>query len=102
MYPYKLHDHQLKHVKVIKYLGVSISQDLSWDAHVNNTVSKANRTLGFLRQNLSVGNTKIKQQAYMSLVRPGLEYASTIWNPYTETLKNKLEKHALYAHTKAT
>ena len=91
MYPYKLHGHQLQHVKVIKYLGVSISQDLRWDAHVNNTVSKANRTLGFLRRNLSVGNTKIKQQAYMSLVRPGLEYASTVWNPYTETLKNKLE-----------
>ena len=91
MYPYKLHGHQLQHVKVIKYLGVSISQDLRWDAHVNNTVSKANRTLGFLRRNLSVGNTKIKQQAYMSLVQPGLEYASTVWNPYTETLKNKLE-----------
>ena len=27
----------------------------------------------------------------MSLVRPGLEYASTVWNPYTKTLKNKLE-----------
>ena len=90
-YPYTLHNHVLKHVQVIKYLGVAIAHDLRWDCHVNNVVAKANRTLGFLRRNINIGNHKIKQQAYQSLVRPVMDYCSTVWNPYTATLENKLE-----------
>ena len=64
---------------------------MRWDAHVNNITGKANRTLGFLRRNLNISNIKIKQQAYHSLVRPILEYGSSVWNPYTDTLTNKIE-----------
>ena len=90
-YPYTLHNLQLKHAKIIKYLGVSISNDLRWNQHIDNITAKANRTLGFLRRNLNVGNTKIKRQAYTSLVRPVLEYSSTVWSPHAETLIKKLE-----------
>ncbi|XP_019626566.1 PREDICTED: uncharacterized protein LOC109471671 [Branchiostoma belcheri] len=34
------------------YLGILISQDLKWTAHINNTTAKANTTLGFLRRNI--------------------------------------------------
>ena len=33
----------------------------------------------------------IKQLAYQSLVRSGLEYCWTVWDPYTTTNKYKLE-----------
>ena len=35
------------------YLGVELSRNLDWGHHVNNKVMKANRSLGFLRRNLS-------------------------------------------------
>ena len=86
-----MNQHQLNHVQVIKYLWVSIAHDLRWDTHNDNTIAKANRSLGFLRRNLNIGNSKVKQQAYFSLVRPVLEYAATIWHPYTDSLTKKLE-----------
>ena len=35
------------------YLGVELSRNLDWGQHVNNKVMKANRSIGFLRRNLS-------------------------------------------------
>ena len=90
-FPYTLHGHELKHVQALKYLGVNISHDLRWDTHINSIIGKANKTLGFIRRNLNIGNIKTKQQAYFSLVRPILEYSSNVWNPYTATLTNRIE-----------
>jgi hypothetical protein len=39
--------------------------------------------LGFLRRNLRGCPQDMKTQAYTTLVRPVLEYASTVWDPYT-------------------
>ena len=88
---YKLHDHTLAKVTPAKYLGVTITEDLKWDTHINNTCAKANRTLGFLRINLNIGSVSIKQQAYFTLVRPLVEYASTVWDPHTQRNIQKLE-----------
>ena len=60
----------------IKYLGVTVSKDLKWNTHVSNVCTKANRTLGFLRHNLSSCPQDVKETAYKGLVRPILEYAS--------------------------
>ena len=36
----------------IKYLGVTITNDLKWNTHIINICTKVNRILGFLRRNL--------------------------------------------------
>ena len=64
-----LHGHTLNHVQVIKYLGVSISNKIRWDTHINNITGKANKTLGSIRRKLNISNIKIKPQAYNSLVQ---------------------------------
>ena len=58
-----------------------ISQDLKWNSHINSTSSKANQTLGFLERNLRISSSTIKEKTYKSLVRPKLEYCSTVWDP---------------------
>ena len=88
---YTLHGVALKRVQHAKYLGVTISSDLRWNTHVNNVKAKASRTLGFLRRNLQVKNQAIKTRAYQTLVRPQVEYASAIWDPFTANNTNKLE-----------
>jgi hypothetical protein len=45
---YTIHNHILEVVEESKYLGVTISKDLTWKAHNNNITKKANKTLGFL------------------------------------------------------
>ena len=59
--------------------------------HIQNTANKANQTLGFLRRNLKIGNKKMKENSYKALVRPVLEYASPVWDPYTASNIQKLE-----------
>jgi hypothetical protein len=91
IYNYTMHGHQLSHVSSIKYLGLTISDDLRWDKHVDKVVAKANSTLGFLRRNINIRNTAIKSHAYKALVRPLLEYSSSVWDPYTKHLTSKVE-----------
>ena len=79
---YSLCNHVLSEVDTAKYLGINLSSELSWSPHVSSVVSKANSTLGFLRRNLRKCPSKLKETAYLSLVRSTLEYATTIWDPY--------------------
>ena len=74
-----------------RYLGVELQSNISWNRHMDQTVKKANSTLGFLRHNLRVSNEKTKSAAYISMVRPILEYSSTIWSPYTKDYIYKIE-----------
>ena len=84
-------DHTLAKVTSAKYLGVTITEDLKWDTQINDTCAKANRTLGFLRRNLNIGSVAIKQQAYFTLVRPLVEYTSTVWDQHTQRNIQQLE-----------
>ena len=72
------------------YLGIGMNNKLSWAKHISNTVSKAKKVLGLLRRNL-YSSPFVKETAYKSLVRPRLEYCSSIWDPYHQEYKNKLE-----------
>ncbi|RUS91354.1 hypothetical protein EGW08_000871 [Elysia chlorotica] len=90
-YFYTLHDQILAEVDTVKYLGVWISNDLSWTPHVDYVTKKGNQKLGFLRRNLRGAPTPSKSLAYTSLVRSGLEYAAPIWDPYKIKDTNKIE-----------
>jgi hypothetical protein len=80
---YSIHGHNLAIIKGGKYLGVTISDTMSWNAHVDATAKKANNSLSFLRRNLTRCPQDIKAQCYKSLVRPIVEYASDAWDPHT-------------------
>ena len=59
---------------------------------MNNVYNTANRTIGFLKRNLQIKQKHIKSNAYKTLVRPQVEYAAALWDPYTTTNKQKIEK----------
>ena len=82
----------LENVDSIKYLGVTITNDLKWNTHITNICTKANRTLGFLRRNLFSCPQDVKEAAYKRLVLPVLEYGSSVWDPRTKCLQEELEK----------
>ena len=52
---------------------------------------KSNVRLGVLRRNLKKCPRNLKDLAYKSILRPKLEYASSVWDPYTAENINKLE-----------
>ena len=83
-YNYTLHGHILEHDTSAKYLGCTISSDLIWGKHISTICSKANNTISFLKRNINISNKSIKEKTYVSLVRPTLEYASSVWDPYQQ------------------
>ena len=89
---YTLKGTVLENVESIKYLGVTITNDLKWNTHISNVCTKANRTVGFLRRNLYSCPPDVKEASYKGLVRSVLEYESSVLDPQTLGLQERLEK----------
>ena len=89
---YNIRGHILECVPSSKYLGLSISNDLSWKKHIGlqSISTTANRTLSLLKRN-NYHCQPIKTSSYKSLVRPQLEYCSTTWDPHNKCYINQLE-----------
>ena len=64
---------------------------MSFRNHLENITTKAPRMLNCLRRNLYRCNQEVKCMAYTHLVRPMLEYASCVWDPYYDKDINALE-----------
>ena len=65
-------------------LGVELSSNLNWSLHIKNIIWRGHRSLGFIRRNLYSCPESVKSQAYITLVRPCLEYACSVWDPHTQ------------------
>ena len=50
-YMYQVHGQTLRIADSSKYLGVTISDDLTWRRHIQQITGKGNRTVGFLTSN---------------------------------------------------
>ena len=78
---YTLNGDVLKLVSSAKYLGVLATHNLSWSEHIRSVTAKANAKLGWARRNLRGCPFKLREIAYTTLIRPGLEYSDSIWDP---------------------
>ena len=76
---------ELENVCNIRDLGVTLDTNLTFEPHVSDIVSRANRALGLLIRSFQVGtkNKKFSRSAvltaYFTNVRSILEYCSVVW-----------------------
>ena len=70
---------------------MTIHNKLKWNEHISNIRTKASKTLGFIKRNLHGCKPPVKSMAYQTMVRPTLEYASTVWDPYQQVHIRALE-----------
>ena len=91
LFDYALNGEKLIKVDSVKYLGVCITSNLNWDKHIQAICNKGNRILGILQRNLSFCSRDVKLAAYKGLLRPVLEYASSVWDPHQTHLQDRLE-----------
>ena len=98
VYTYTMNHSPINSVESISDLGVTISRDLSFSNHIHNIIKKANRRLWLVKRALGFSApVKCKLQAYVSFVRPILEYCSIIWSPSSKEYLMSVEsvqKHA--------
>ena len=89
---YQLDNTILDHVSSCAYLGVTISENLSWEEHTNITSKKANSRLGFMKRNLKGSPQSLKKMAYVSIIRSAMEYSAATWDPHLKKHKDSLER----------
>ena len=83
---------KLEEATIYKYLGVLVNKNLTWSDHISELCTKARKILGLLyRQFYNNANPATIRQLYISLVRPHLEYASQLWDPYLQGDTDRLE-----------
>ena len=72
----------LKRVYSYKYLGVLLTSDLSWSAHISTLCSKAWQQIGFLYHKCyRYSDVDTLKQLYVAFICPHLEYATAVWDP---------------------
>ena len=72
---YMIKDHPICKVTLAKYLGVTITHNLSWTKHVDTITCKANSVQ---KRNLSQSSLHAESLAYFTYVRPILKLASVV------------------------
>ena len=83
----------IEKVSTFKYLGVWLSDNLSWSTHVEKSSKNALKKSGLIYRRFSRYSSKdCLQQLYLSFVRPHLEYAVPVWDPHCLSHVNTLER----------
>lgn len=82
---------KLTNVESYKYLGVIIASDLKWSKHVEYIRKRATNKLWFLKRTLGGAPPSVRLLAYKTIIRPILEYASAVWDPWQCCLVKELE-----------
>ena len=72
--------------------GSDADQQPFLEQSCENVAAKGNRTLGFIKRNLRECTKQVKAASYTTLVRPVLEYSSTVRDPPTQSNIQTLEQ----------
>jgi hypothetical protein len=90
---YYIKNEKLANVECVRDLGVTLDRGITFKDHTTEVIRKAKRTLGFIiRNSKNFKNIQTLTVLYFAIVRSNLEFASLIWNPYSATLSEDLEK----------
>ena len=79
---YSMNSTDLESVEEEKDLGVTFSNNLKFSKHIHNCASKANQILGLVKRTFECMDEDMFLLLYKTLVRPHLEYACSVWNPW--------------------
>ena len=78
-----------------KVLGLTLDPNLAYSTHIHNISVQAHKPLQMIKALTSTGCGKQKETlmaTYKSVMRPALEYASSVWSPITSSTSiNKLQ-----------
>ena len=72
----------LNQVTSEKELGITFQDDLQFTKHLVDEVKMANSILGLIHRSFQHIDNEMLIHLYKALVRPHVEYASSVWSPF--------------------
>ena len=72
-------------------LGVTMSDDATFSAHIRNVVKRARSQMGWVLRAFSTREELAMMTLYKSMIRPLLEYCCQLWNPWKASDVKALE-----------
>ena len=90
----KIDNSNIEWVTNFNFLGLTISDNLEWETHVQNIANKCSRTTGILNKLKHILPASISLMLYNSLLLPQLNYWILAWGDKCKRLI-KLQKKAL-------
>ena len=84
-----LQPHKIEKSLVERDLGLMVSSDLKWVTQVDKATKSAKAIIAQIKNSFSYFDAELVRLLYVTLVRPHLEFAVPVWNPY---LKKDIEK----------
>ena len=87
-----IYDRKIKQDHALEYLGITISENLSWNEYIENLMSKINQRLGMLRRVKPLLPLNARLAFYSATILPLFDYADIIWGDKNNTgLMNGLQ-----------
>ena len=88
----KINNRVLTKVQQYKYLGLIITENLTWSAHIQTIVDKIIPILGAIRRCSHMLNKNTRYLLYNSLIEPHMTYLLPCYGNTSEYLINKLQR----------
>ena len=79
-----LDGHEIKQVDCVKYLGVHVDNDLTWDTHMEKLHTKVMGKLAVLRRLSKFLPRQTLELIFKSTIQPCIDYADTVWGTCSE------------------
>ena len=76
---------------VVRDLGITMSHDATFTAHIGNIVTKAQSAISSICRCFKTRTPEVMIQLWKSIVMPHLDYCCQLWNPKKKGEINKLE-----------
>ena len=87
----------LDRVSSFKYLGILISSNLSWTPHLLSISRKSRQLIGILYRLFYRHSNPSLFKLYSTLIRPHLEYCTSVWDPSSSATISQLENIQFFA-----
>ncbi len=81
----------------IKYLRVTIDQDLKWKSHTNDIRNKSMAALASVKRSSIFLPVATRKLLFNSRVRPHLDYCSVVWHSCNFSTSQRLERVQNYS-----
>ena len=76
----------------MKYLGVLLDENISWNEQIYQAKQKLNRAIGTISELPSHANVSTLRIAYYSLFQSHLQYGIQLWGQKNQEIKEIMQK----------